>query len=151
MGHAEHDDEGRKNSGETIHDGAPCMVANSAYGAHKQALVGSGMRQAEALFRQSRRLTVDRDIAAREHNRLTGRVKVTVCLPGCPYSVGRIAIEIELSLVPLTCSTNGLAESSYFMVLRMPSQSVAPLNAFGLRKWPSCTTSTQPPEDRLTV
>ena len=33
------------------------------------------------------------------------------------YSVGRIAIEIELSLVPLTCSTNGLAESSYFMVL----------------------------------
>src|SRR5882672_9602313 len=35
------------------------------------------------------------------------------------------------------------------MVLRMPSQSVAPLKALGLRKCPSCTTSTQPPDDRL--
>jgi hypothetical protein len=100
----------------------------------KQALVGSGTRQAEALFRQSRRLTVIRDIAGRKHNRLTGPVKVTVCLPDGGYSAGRIATEIASSLVPLICSTNGLAASSNFMVLRMPSQSVAPLKAFGFRK-----------------
>ena len=40
----------------------------------------------------------------------------------------------RISLVPLICSTNGLAEISYFMVLRMPSQSVAPLKAFRLQK-----------------
>src|SRR3979409_1557891 len=66
------------------------------------------------------------------------------------YSDGRIAIDTESSLVPLTCSTNGLAPISYFMVLRMPPQSVAPLKAFGLRKCPSCTTSPHPPADRLT-
>jgi len=67
------------------------------------------------------------------------------------YSDGRIATDTASSLVPLTCSTNGLAEISYFMVLRMPSQSVAPLKAFGLRKCPSCTTSIQPPAERLIV
>src|SRR3981081_109378 len=67
------------------------------------------------------------------------------------YSDGRTAIDPESSLVPLICSTNGLAESSYFMVLRMPSQSVAPLNPLGFTKCPSCTTSTQPPADRLIV
>jgi hypothetical protein len=53
------------------------------------------------------------------------------------YSDGKIAIDTEFSLVPLTCSTNGLAPISYFMVLRMPSQSVAPLKALGFRKCPS--------------
>src|ERR1700680_2627150 len=77
---------------------------------------------------------------------MRGLVKVPL-----PYSDGRIAIDTESSLVPLTCSTNGLAPISYFMVLRMPSQSVAPLKAFGLRKCPSCTTTTQPPADRLRV
>src|SRR5487761_1967534 len=67
------------------------------------------------------------------------------------HSTGRIAIETEFCLIPLTCSTNGRAEISYFIVLRMPSQSVAPLNAFGFRECPSCTMSTQPPADRLTV
>ena len=104
------------------------------------------MRQAEAPFHWSRPLTVDRDIAGGNNNRLNFRVK-----PSVSYSDGRIAIEIEASLLPLTCSTNGLAEISYFMVLRMPSQSVAPLKAVGLRKCLSCTTSTQPPADRLTV
>ena len=47
------------------------------------------------------------------------------------YSVGRIAIEIAFSLVPLIWSTNGLAERSNFTVFRMPSQSVAPLKALG--------------------
>src|SRR5690349_23356513 len=50
---------------------------------------------------------------------------------GRPHSVGRIATEMAFSLVPLICSTKGFAVSSYFMVLRMPSQSVAPLKAFG--------------------
>src|SRR3981081_4103597 len=67
------------------------------------------------------------------------------------YSDGRTAIDPESSLVPLICSTNGLAESSYFMVLRMPSQSVAPLKPLGFTKCPSCTTSTQPPAERLMV
>src|SRR6267154_5328721 len=40
-----------------------------------QALVGMMMRQAEAPFRQSRGLTVQRDIARRNNNRLTARVK----------------------------------------------------------------------------
>src|SRR6185369_14227341 len=69
-------------------------------------------------------------ISHRKHNRLAGRVKVTVCLPEA-YSAGRIAIEIESSLVPLTCTKNGAAESSNLTVLRMPSQSVAPLKALG--------------------
>jgi hypothetical protein len=43
------------------------------------------------------------------------------------------AIETAFSLMPLTCSTKGLADSSNFMVLRMPSQSVAPLNADNAR------------------
>jgi hypothetical protein len=67
------------------------------------------------------------------------------------YSAGKIAIETKLSLAPLTCTTNGCAESTYFMVLRMPTQSVAPLKALGFRKWPSCTASTQAPADRLIV
>ena len=66
--------------------------------------------------------------------RLVDQVKAAVCPP---QSAGRIAIETAFSLVPLTCSTNGPAESSYFMVLRIPSQSVAPLNAVGFRIWPS--------------
>ena len=93
------------------------------------------MRQAEAPFRRSRRLTVGRDIAGNNNNRLRFRVKGSFV-----YSRGRIAIDTESSLAPLICSTNGLAEISYFMVLRMPSQSVAPLKAFGFRKCPSCTT-----------
>src|SRR6185295_8735723 len=72
-------------------------------------------------------------ISHRKHNRLAGGVKVTVCLPEA-YSAGRTAIEIESSLVPLTCTKNGAAESSNLTVLRMPSQSVAPLKALGFRK-----------------
>ena len=68
-----------------------------------------------------------------DNNRLAAPVKAA-CWSIFAYSEGRIAIEIELSLDPDTCRTNGLDESSYFMVLRMPSQSVAPLNAFGFRK-----------------
>src|SRR5665213_2032553 len=104
------------------------------------------MRQAEAPFRWSRRLTADRDIASQNNNRLRGWVKCSLV-----YSDGRIATEMASCLVPLISSTNGLAESSYFMVLRMPSQSVAPLKALGLRAWPSCTTSIQAPVDRLMV
>src|ERR1700743_1640744 len=73
------------------------------------------------------------DIAGRDHNRMILRFKGEE-LSTFAYSDGRIAIEIALSLVPETCSTKGCAASSYFMVLRIPSQSVAPLNAFGLRK-----------------
>src|SRR5690242_15802111 len=80
----------------------------------------------------------------RKHNRLRRRVK-------SPHSEGRIATEICASFAPLTCKMNRLAASSYFMVLRMPSQSVAPLKAFGLRKCPSWITSTQAPADRLMV
>lgn len=61
------------------------------------------------------------------------RSKATVCLT---YWAGRIEIDSELFLAPLIWSTTGFSESSYFMVLRMPSQSVAPLKATGLRKWP---------------
>ena len=67
------------------------------------------------------------------------------------YSDGRIAIEIDTSLAPETWSRRGLAASSYFIVLRMPSQSVAPLKALGLSKWPSWMTSIQAPADRLMV
>ena len=91
------------------------------------------MREPEAPFRQSRLLTAGRDIAGENHNRLGFPVKADVGLAG-GYSEGRIATEIEFSLVPLTCSTKGLAESSYFMVFRMPSQSVAPLKPLGFRK-----------------
>jgi hypothetical protein len=45
--------------------------------------------------------------------------------------LGKIAIEIEFSLAPLTCRTSGLAEISNFIVFRMPLQSVAPLKAEG--------------------
>src|SRR5262245_53113935 len=86
--------------------------------------VGQRMRQAEALFRQSRQAYGRSGYRTANINRLAGRVKVTVCLPEA-YSAGRIAIEIESSLVPLTCTTNGAAESSNLTVLRMPSQSVA--------------------------
>src|SRR5579871_1296920 len=50
------------------------------------------------------------------------------------YSDGKIAIEIDSSLAPEICSTKGVAPSSYFMVLRMPSQSVAPLKPLGLSR-----------------
>ena len=119
------------------------MHVRGAIARANQALVGSWMRQAEAPFRPSRRLTVSRDIAGQNNNRLRALVKA---FPFDAYSDGRIAIETESSLVPLICSTNGLAENSYFMVLRMPSQSVAPLKALGFRKCPSWTTSTQPPD-----
>src|SRR5215470_10665683 len=75
-----------------------------------------------------------------DNNRLAGGVKAVLCLLFA-HSEGRIAIEMELFFDPETCTTNGLAESSYFTVLRKPSQSVAPLKALGFRKWPSCTTS----------
>src|SRR5262249_4029881 len=68
-----------------------------------------------------------------------------------PYSLGRIAIETELSFAPLIWSTKGSAESSYFIVFRMPSQSVAPLIGTGLVKWPPCNASIHAPADRLIV
>src|SRR6185312_1894696 len=80
------------------------------------------------------------------NNRLTGRVKGPLV-----YCDGRIATDKALSLAPLISSTNGLAEISYFMVLRIPSQSVAPLKPLGFRAWPSWMTSIQAPADRLMV
>ena len=67
------------------------------------------------------------------------------------YSDGKIATDKALSLAPLISSTNGPAGISYFMVLRMPSQSVAPLKPLGLRACPSWMTSIQAPADRLMV
>lgn len=81
-------------------------------------------------------LTVPRDIAGSDHNRLAEQVKGGFG-PVRIYSLGRIEIDSELSLAPLIWSTKGLSESRYFMVLRMPSQSVAPLKATGLRTCPS--------------
>src|SRR6185437_1205889 len=80
------------------------------------------------------------------NNRLTERVKGPLV-----YCDGRIATDKALSLAPLISSTNGLAEISYFMVLRIPSQSVAPLKPLGFRACPSWITSTQAPADRLMV
>ena len=68
------------------------------------------MRQAEAPFRGSRRLTADRDIAEQNNNRLrSGKVPganrlVALLL----YSDGRIATDTASSLTPLIWSTNGL-------------------------------------------
>ncbi|SDJ56171.1 hypothetical protein SAMN05216338_105438 [Bradyrhizobium sp. Rc2d] len=39
------------------------------------------------------------------------RSKAAVCLYGSSYCAGRIAIETELSLAPLTWSTKGCADS----------------------------------------
>src|SRR6476620_6423770 len=92
--------------------------------------------------------------AASNPARLRIRVAPKVCAALCAlngYSDGRIAMEIASSFIPLTCITTGLADNSYFMVLRMPPQSVAPLKALGLSACPSCTTSTQPPPERLIV
>src|ERR1700733_13596438 len=58
----------------------------------------------------------------KNNNRLGLRVKSSLV-----YSDGRIATDTASSLMPLISSTNGSAEISYFMVLRMPSKSVAPL------------------------
>src|SRR5260221_9251478 len=128
-----------------------CIVALHAYSrAHfrraqirrwlkMDATGGSGVPRIPATYGRS-------GYRSKNNSRLRAWVKASLV-----YSDGRIATDTESSLVPLTCSTNGLAEISYFMVLRMPSQSVAPLKAFGLRKCPSCTTSTQPPAERLIV
>ena len=51
IGRSAQDDEGGKNSGKTMHDGAPCVFAARACARANQALVESGMRQAEAPFR----------------------------------------------------------------------------------------------------
>jgi hypothetical protein len=82
---------------------------------------------AEAPFRLSPSLTADQGYRRQNNNIPRSRVKAL-------YSAGRIAIEIVFSLLPETWSTKGLSANSYFMVLRMPSQSVAPEKALGLMK-----------------
>src|SRR4029077_19582217 len=49
IGGSEKHDEGGKNSGETIHDSAPCMLAGARIARASQALLIL-MRQAESLF-----------------------------------------------------------------------------------------------------
>ena len=104
------------------------------------------VRQADAPFHRTRKAYGRPGHRGKTTSRLYRRVKASLV-----YSAGRIATDIEFSLVPLIWSTKGLAEISYFMVLRMPSQSVAPLKPFGFRACPSCTRSIHAPVDRLTV
>ncbi len=105
-------------------------MPDRAQGRAVPALVKLELRWAEAPFRHGPEGLRPAGMLPEYTSRLTVFVK-----PG--YSAGRIAIEIAFWAVPLTCSTNGAPDSWYFMVLRMPSQSVAPLKALGLRTWPS--------------
>src|ERR1700686_4349614 len=122
------------------------MPARGRACAHEPGVRLVWMRQAEAPFRWPLGLTVHRDIACKNNSRLRLWVKSSL---GLLRWQDRHRDGVLLDAADL--QHERAAAISYFMVLRRPSQSVAPLKAFGLRKCPSCTTSTQPPADRLTV
>src|SRR5712671_1063125 len=148
MDRAKQNGEGGKNSGKPMHGWRSVRVRKRSR-ARESGVSQMGVRQAEAPFRRSRRTYSRPGYREPRQYQPDGPGKGDLLVY---FSfTGRTAIEIESSLAPLTCSTNDPSDSSNLRVLRMPSQSVAPLVALGFRNCPFCTTSTQPPDDRLMV
>jgi hypothetical protein len=58
---------------------------------------------------------------------------------------------MESASTPEIWMTKGFAGISNFTLFRIPSQSWTPLEVTERRNCPSCTTSIQPPADRLMV
>src|SRR6267378_3086575 len=123
-----------------------------------QALVKSGMRQAEAPFRQSERIydpsghRTIKPIASLRRGKgsalpLWFRKRE---LPA-HSEAGTMATLIELASTPEIWRVKGFGRISNFTLFRMPSQPLTPLDVTDRRNCPSCTTSIQPAADRLMV
>src|SRR5258708_3466778 len=123
-----------------------------------QALVKSGIRQAEAPFRQSERIydpsghRTIKPIASLRRGKgsalpLWFRKRE---LPA-HSEAGTMATLIELASTPEIWRVKGFGGISNFTLFRMPSQPLTPLDVTERRNCPSCTTSIQPAADRLMV
>src|SRR5229473_2838265 len=110
-----------------------------------QALVGSGCDRRKRRSGNPFGLTVHRDIARQNNNRMRGLVKGSSALFGRQdrnrhrILLGSADLQHERAGADLVL--HGLADAI----------AIGGAAAFGLRKCPSCTTSTQPPADRLMV